>query len=59
MPQQRVAILETSWPAVGMGAKYLPTIKDQKATERFMQKQKPLPKFKKPTDPKVSKKVKK
>jgi hypothetical protein len=30
-----------------MGAKYLPTIKDQKATQRFMQKQKPLPRFKK------------
>lgn len=32
-----------------MGAKYLPTIKDLKATQRFMQKQKPLPKFKKAT----------
>ncbi|HYD84744.1 MAG TPA: hypothetical protein VEA63_11845 [Opitutus sp.] len=32
-----------------MGAKYLPTIKDLKATQRFLQKQKPLPKFKKET----------
>jgi hypothetical protein len=31
-----------------MGAKYLPTIKDLKAARRFQQKQKPLPKFKKP-----------
>jgi hypothetical protein len=30
-----------------MGAKYLPTIKDQKASQRFQQKQNPLPKFKK------------
>lgn len=29
-----------------MGAKYLPTIKDQKANQRFQQKQSPLPKFK-------------
>lgn len=32
---------------VRMGAKYLPTIKDQKASQRFQQKQKPLRKFKK------------
>jgi hypothetical protein len=32
---------------VGMGAKYLPTIKDQKASQRFQQKQNPLRKFKK------------
>jgi hypothetical protein len=31
----------------GMGAKYLPTIKDLKASQRFQQKQKPLPQFKK------------
>ena len=31
-----------------MGAKYLPTIKDLKATQRFQQKQNPLRKFKKP-----------
>jgi len=31
----------------GMGAKYLPTIKDLKASQRFLQKQKPLRKFKK------------
>ncbi len=30
-----------------MGAKYLPTIKDLKASERFKQKQSPLHKFKK------------
>ena len=30
-----------------MGAKYLPTIKDMKASQRFQQKQNPLPKFKK------------
>lgn len=30
-----------------MGAKYLPTIKDLKASQRFQQKQKPLPDFKK------------
>jgi hypothetical protein len=33
--------------AVAMGAKYLPTIKDLKASQRFQQKQNPLPKFKK------------
>ena len=38
-----------------MGAKYLPTIKDQKATQRFMQKQKSLPKFKKASGPGVKK----
>ena len=31
-----------------MGAKYLPTIKDLKAMQRFQQKQNPLRKFKKP-----------
>jgi hypothetical protein len=30
-----------------MGAKYLPTIKDIKASQRFQQKQQPLRKFKK------------
>ncbi|MEO7598476.1 MAG: hypothetical protein ABIV50_06060 [Opitutus sp.] len=30
-----------------MGAKYLPTIKDLKASQRFQQKQNPLRKFKK------------
>lgn len=30
-----------------MGTKYLPTIKDLKASQRFQQKQNPLPKFKK------------
>ena len=30
-----------------MGAKYLPTIKDLKASQRFRQKQNPLPLFKK------------
>lgn len=31
-----------------MGAKYLPTHKDLKASQRFQQKQNPLHKFKKP-----------
>jgi hypothetical protein len=41
-----------------MGAKYLPTHKDLKATQRFQQKQKPLHKFKKTPDqaPKKGKK---
>ena len=30
-----------------MGAKYIPSIKDLKANERFQQKQNPLRKFKK------------
>ncbi len=30
-----------------MGAKYVPTIKDLKASQRFQQKQNPLRKFKK------------
>jgi hypothetical protein len=30
-----------------MGAKYVPTIKDLKASARFQQKQNPMPKFKK------------
>jgi hypothetical protein len=34
-------------PPWAMGAKYLPTIKDLKASERFKQKQSPLHKFKK------------
>jgi hypothetical protein len=34
-----------------VGAKYIPSIKDQKANQRFHQKQKPLRKFK-PTAPK-------
>lgn len=29
-----------------MGAKYLPTVKDQKASLRFLKKQKPVPNFK-------------
>lgn len=33
-----------------MGAKYLPTIRDLKASQRFQQKQAPLPKFKKSTN---------
>ncbi len=32
---------------MAMGAKYLPTIKDIKASQRFQQKQNPLRKFKK------------
>jgi len=42
-----------------MGAKYLPTIKDLKASQRFQQKQKPLPKFKKEMGPSSVKKSKK
>jgi hypothetical protein len=43
----------------GMGAKYLPTIKDLKASQRFKQKQKPLHKFKKTPDASGAKKGKK
>ena len=42
-----------------MGAKYLPTIKDLKASQRFQQKQNLRPKSKKTTDssaPKTGKK---
>jgi hypothetical protein len=39
-----------------MGAKYLPTIKDQKLAQRFQQKQNPLRKFKKTTDNQPAKK---
>jgi hypothetical protein len=42
-----------------MGAKYLPTIKDLKASQRFQQKQKPLPDFKKSADNQPAKKSKK
>lgn len=42
-----------------MGAKYLPTIKDLKASRRFHQKQNPLHKFKKPADEPPVKKDKK
>ncbi len=39
----------------GMGAKYLPTIKDLKASQRFQQKQQPLHKFKKTPGPSAKK----
>jgi hypothetical protein len=42
-----------------MGAKYLPTIKDLKASQRFQQKQHPLPFFKKPSGAPLPKKDKK
>jgi hypothetical protein len=42
-----------------MGAKYLPTIRDLKALDRFQQKQKRLPTFKKPTSPAAKKSGKK
>jgi hypothetical protein len=42
-----------------MGAKYLPTIKDLKASQRFQQKQNPLPKFKKSSEPSSLKNPKK
>ena len=41
-----------------MGAKYLPTIKDQKLSRRFQEKQNPLPFFKKPSGVKKAKKTK-
>jgi hypothetical protein len=43
----------------GMGAKYLPTVKDQKLSRRFQEKQNPLPFFKKPSGRKAPKKSKK
>jgi hypothetical protein len=33
-----------------MGTKYLPTNKDRKAGQRFLQQQRPLPFFQKPAD---------
>jgi hypothetical protein len=42
-----------------MGAKYLPTIKDLKASQRFHQKQRPLHKFKKSSGDLPAKKGKK
>jgi hypothetical protein len=42
-----------------MGAKYLPTIKDLKASERYKQKQSPLHKFKKSPGDQPAKKGKK
>lgn len=43
----------------GMGAKYLPTIKDLKASQRFQQKQRPFHKFKKSSAEQSAKKGKK
>jgi hypothetical protein len=43
----------------GMGAKYLPTIRDLKASQRFQQKQNPLRKFKKSPASSPAKKGKK
>lgn len=42
-----------------MGAKYLPTVKDQKLNQRFQQKQRPLHKFKKEGGPAAKKSKKK
>jgi len=42
-----------------MGAKYLPTVKDQKANQRFHSQQNPLPPFKKPSTDLAPKKKKK
>lgn len=42
-----------------MGAKYLPTIKDLKASQRFQQKQNPIPFLKKPSGTKPIKKAEK
>jgi len=44
---------------MGMGAKYLPTIKDQKASLRFQQRQSLLPKLKKPPGDQPAKQGKK
>ena len=41
-----------------MGTKYLPTNKDRKAGQRFLQQQRPLPFFKKPADKQPAKKAK-
>lgn len=41
-----------------MGAKYLPTVKDQKATQRFQQKQLSQSKFIKPVAPRPAAKKK-
>jgi hypothetical protein len=49
----------TTGGLAGMGAKYLPTIKDLKASQRFQQKQNPLRKFKKAADGQGAKKRKK
>jgi hypothetical protein len=43
----------------GMGAKYLPTIKDRKASQRFLQQRKRLPVVKKPSAEQPAKKDKK
>jgi hypothetical protein len=42
-----------------MGAKYLPSIKDLRANQRFLQQQRPLTKFAKPSPKKPAKKSKK
>jgi predicted small secreted protein len=42
-----------------MGAKYLPSIKDLKANQRFLQQQRPLPKFAKPAPGQAGKRGKK
>ena len=42
-----------------MGAKYLPTVKDQKAAVRFLKKQNPPPDFKKSSHEAAVKKAKK
>lgn len=46
------------WPPSLMGAKYLPSVRDQKATQRFHQNKNPLPLFKKPDAAQSTKKVK-
>ncbi len=43
----------------GMGAKYLPTVKDQRASKRFQQKQHVVSKFIKPADARTAAKAKK
>lgn len=45
---QKRLLRDAAWPyRFRMGAKYLPTVRDQKASQRFQQKQNPLKKFKK------------
>ena len=41
-----------------MGAKYLPTVRDQKAAARFLKQQNPPPDFKKSSHEVAAKKVK-
>lgn len=46
-----VALCDSPPSGLGMGAKYLSTIKDQKANERYHRKLKPIPQAKNATPP--------